>query len=116
LRQRESVLYGWPDDAPVWVDELAIGGPELAHRVGQTWKPAHAAALRRVPRARSVAEIEINDEQAKAFLRGESIPCEGNGWSVARWRGRPLGWFKISGSVGKNHLPKPARMPGELNA
>ena len=87
-----------------------------AHRAGQTWKPSHAAALRRVPRAVSHRAIEIDDQTAKAYLRGEPIACDGDGWQVVRLGGRPLGWIKGSESRGKNHLPTAARMQGELTA
>ncbi len=111
-----SVIFGWPSDAPDWVDDVAVAGPELAHRAGQTWKPSHAAALRRVPRAASLQAIEIDDSTAKVYLRGEPIGCDGNGWHVVRLGGRPLGWLKGNGSLGKNHLPAAARMQGELTS
>jgi 16S rRNA C967 or C1407 C5-methylase (RsmB/RsmF family)/NOL1/NOP2/fmu family ribosome biogenesis protein len=116
LRTLDSVIFGWPRDAPDWVDEIAVAGPELAHRAGQTWKPSHAAALRRVPRAESLQVIEIDDETAKVYLRGEPIGCDGHGWHVVRLGGRPLGWVKGDGALGKNHLPTAARMQGELTA
>ncbi len=116
LRTLDSVIFGWPSDAPDWVDDVAVAGPELAHRAGQTWKPSHAAALRRVPRAASLQAIEIDDPTAKVYLRGEPIGCDGDGWHVVRLRGRPLGWVKGDGSLGKNHLPTAARMQGEMTA
>ncbi len=114
LRTLDSVIFGWPSDAPDWVDEIAVAGPELAHRAGQTWKPSHAGALRRVPRAASLQAIEVDDQTAKVYLRGEPIRCDGHGWHVVRLGGRPLGWVKGDGSLGKNHLPTAARMQGEL--
>ncbi|MCH5377771.1 MAG: RsmB/NOP family class I SAM-dependent RNA methyltransferase, partial [Planctomycetes bacterium] len=53
LWQSDSILMGWPSEVPDWVELVAVAGPELAHRTGQTWKPAHAAALRRVDRGRA---------------------------------------------------------------
>jgi 16S rRNA C967 or C1407 C5-methylase (RsmB/RsmF family)/NOL1/NOP2/fmu family ribosome biogenesis protein len=111
---RDAVILSWPDDAPDWVDEIALAGPELAHRAGQTWKPAHAGALRRVTRAKACDRIDIDDEAAKRYLRGEPIPTDRKGWQVVCLGGRPLGWVKGNGSVGKNHLPTAARMLGEL--
>ena len=112
LRMRDSVILAWPSDAPQWTEDVAMTGPELAHRVGQTWKPSHAAALRRVPRAQPGQSVEIDDETAKRYLHGVPIDCDGKGWQVARLRGRPLGWVKGNGSLGKNHLPAAARMSG----
>lgn len=110
----DSVLIGWPDDAPYWVEQVAVSGPELAHRTGQTWKPAHAAALRRVERGRANYAIELEPELARRFLGGETIPCDKDGWQVVHYVGRPLGWIKGTGGVGKNHLPISARSPGWL--
>ncbi len=114
LWQLDSRLMGWPDDAPPWVESIAVAGPELAHRTGQTWKPAHAAALRRVETCAATRHLDLDAEAAKRYLRGETIAIETNGWQVARYRGRPLGWIKGSGGVGKNHLPASARTRGEL--
>lgn len=116
LQTLDSVIMGWPADAPDWVDEVSVGGPELAHRTGQTWRPSHAAALRRVPRAESLHSFEVDDQAAKVYLRGEPIECSGVGWNVVRLEGRPLGWIKGDGKVGKNHLPTASRIQGELTA
>jgi NOL1/NOP2/fmu family ribosome biogenesis protein len=70
--------------------------------------------LRRVPRAQARETIDIDDETAKKYLRGEPIDCACDGWAVVRLRGRPIGWIKGNGAVGKNHLPASARMLGEL--
>lgn len=116
LRTIDSVIIGWPADVPDWIQAVAVGGPELAHRAGQTWKPSHAGALRRVPRAVSQRAIDTDRQTATSYLRGEPIQCNGRGWHVVRLDGRPLGWVKADGSVGKNHLPNAARMQGELIA
>ena len=105
---------GWPDDAPPWVESIAVAGPELAHRTGQTWKPAHAAALRRVETCAAACHVDLDAEASKRYLRGETIAVEMDGWQVARYRGRPLGWIKGSRGIGKNHLPASARTRGEL--
>ncbi len=112
LEVRDAAIFAWPTDAPDWIDELAIAGPELMHRTGQTWKPAHAAALRRVGRAHCSQSIDVDDEAAKTFLSGKPIPCDSMGWQVVRSQGRPLGWIKASQGIGKNHLPAAARLMG----
>lgn len=114
LWQIESVLIGWPSDAPLWLEDVAITGPELAHRTGQTWKPSHAAAQRRVPRGCTLQSIDVAADVAKRFLTGDTIPCQDEGWLVVRFAGRPIGWIKADGSIGKNHLPTAARMAGEI--
>ncbi len=129
LRAHDSVVYGWPCDAPDWVDDVAVGGPEVAHLVGQTWKPSHALALRRGATAQNGQtsydqtsydpascdqSVDVDEESARAFLRGEPITCKAAGWRVVRLGGRPLGWIKANGKIGKNHLPAAARIAGEL--
>ena len=104
-----SVVFGWPSDGPDWVDELAVAGPELLHRTGQTWKPAHAAALRRGEARIARNRLDIDSELACRFAIGESIPCEPAGWQVVYYDGRPLGWVKGVSGVGKNQLPTAAR-------
>ncbi len=114
LWQLDSRLIGWPEDAPPWVETIAVAGPEVAHRTGQTWKPAHAAALRRVESCTAACHIDLDADAAKQYLRGETIEVQLDGWQVARYRGRPLGWIKGSAGIGKNHLLASARTRGEL--
>jgi NOL1/NOP2/fmu family ribosome biogenesis protein len=55
--------------------------------------------------------VELDATQAKRFMAGESLsPIYGQGWVVATWHNLPLGWLKVVGGTGKNHLPKAARM------
>ncbi|MEO1528001.1 MAG: hypothetical protein AAFX06_21425 [Planctomycetota bacterium] len=108
LHGTDAVLWGWPDDAPSWVESVAIGGPELAYRTGSTWKPSHAAALQRNLAARQT--VELDDVHAMDYLRGQVVPCETqSGWTVATSGQRPIGWVKCSRGTGKNHLPGHAR-------
>ncbi|MGI9471626.1 MAG: methyltransferase RsmF C-terminal domain-like protein [Rubripirellula sp.] len=116
LCQQDSVVFGFPVDAPSWVEDVAIGGPELAHRAGQTWKPAHAGALRRESQVLPSQVIEIDEDACRQFMRGEPIKCDARGWHAIRLHGRPLGWIKADGRLGKNHLPTAARMTGVLSS
>lgn len=109
-------LIGWPDDAPDWVESVALSGPELAYRTGRTWKPAHGAALRRGASSRRPETVELDTEVATRFLAGAPIPLSERGWHVVTWRGRPLGWVKGDGRQGKNHLPAAARVSIDLGA
>ena len=114
LCTRNSVVLGLSPTAPAWVDQVAIGGPELAHRTGQTWKPAHAGALRRTTGLKPANVIDIDEAACKQFMRGEPIQTTAHGWNTVQLQGRPLGWVKANGRIGKNHLPNGARMSGEL--
>ena len=106
-----ATVVGWPTDSPVWLDEVAVAGPELAHRTGKTWRPSHAAAIRRVDRARGLRAIELTADQVVQYLRGESMTVsDGDGWCVAAFQGHRLGWVKVTGQTAKNHLPPQARL------
>ncbi|MCC9603059.1 SAM-dependent methyltransferase [Stieleria sp. JC731] len=105
----DVVLWGWPIDAPAWVESIATCGPELAYRTGRTWKPSHQLARRRDLQFTDV--VDVDDECAKTYLSGQPIPCDKNGWRVVRHQNRGLGWVKASGGIGKNHLPSTARLP-----
>ena len=109
LDRRDAVLLGWPADAPPWVESVAVAGPELAHRTGRTWKPAHAAAIRRVARAGPQRRVEVDEATAREFLSGQPIRSGLRGWFVIDWQGRPLGWAKGDGRRAKNHLPPASR-------
>lgn len=112
---RGWIVDGHSPDAPAWLGQLDVIGPELAHRTGTTWKPSHAAALRRPPTRRPTRRMELDDDAAAALMSGQTVPMPSApaapiGWMVACWRGRPLGWIKSDGRIGKNHLPPAARM------
>ena len=111
LQTKGASTIGWPDDAPPWVESVALTGPEIAYRTGRTWKPAHAGALRTEGAAIASQHIELNEADAVRYLRGMPIPCSPRGWLVACHNQRPLGWLKASAGTGKNHLPGSARWP-----
>lgn len=114
LAVRESVVFGFSSDAPNWVDQIAVSGPELSYRAGQTWKPAYAGALRRTGQVNAILDLDADESACRKYMRGEPIPTSAKGWNVVRYRGRPLGWVKADGRIGKNHLPNAARMTGDL--
>lgn len=110
IRTGGAVIWGWPEDAPRWAESIAIAGPEVAYRTGQTWKPSHQAALRQSKHRLARTMVELDDQQAKQFIAGQTVSSDTSGWSVATHRNRPLGWIKSSRGIGKNHLPAAARM------
>ena len=118
-----SVAFGYAADAPSWAGRVAVAGPELAYRTGKTWKPSHEAAMRttaapliELPLARASTELSL--EQAQAYVNGGTVERitdrseSSAGWMVVTYGGRPLGWVKSDGRIGKNHLPTSARMTG----
>ncbi len=54
--------------------------------------------------------IDLNEEEAKAYLRGETFACQKEkGFALVRYFGLPLGFVKVSGNQAKNHYPKGLR-------
>ncbi|MEM6776646.1 MAG: SAM-dependent methyltransferase [Planctomycetota bacterium] len=96
---------------PDWLDRIDVVGPECLHRTGTTWKPSHAAALRRHSHAQCPQRLELDDARAIRFASGQSFAMDSDpGWHVATWSGQPMGWIKIVEGTGKNHLPTYARL------
>ncbi len=120
-------LYAVPREAPP-TDGIRVVSPGLCllRAFGREGgKPAGsraAAAFRRVEPEHALAmalppecarrRATLDDGQAAAWLAGEAVPFEGEkGWTLALWRGMPLGWGKCADGWLKNHLPKGLRRP-----
>ncbi len=76
---------------------------------GRQWKPMHHLAMA-LPKEAFYFHRELSLEEAFAYLRGQTIPCEEKGYGVVTVKGIPLGWIKASDGVGKNHYPKGLRI------
>ena len=54
--------------------------------------------------------LQVEEGEAAAWLRGESLPAEGlKGWTLVTTAGCSLGWGKAAGRILKNHYPKGLR-------
>ncbi len=84
-------------------------GLEVLELLGKQWKPAHHLAMS-LPKEAFRYGQELSLEQATAYLRGETVPCDQKGYGVVTVEGVPLGWIKSSGGIGKNHYPKGLRI------
>nr|WP_322597436.1 RsmF rRNA methyltransferase first C-terminal domain-containing protein [Paenibacillus sp. JDR-2] len=96
------------------LDGLKVARPGL--HLGDIRKnrlePAHALALAVQAEDASWAQSYPPDApELAAYLRGETLPAEGDisGWGLVAVDGLPLGWAKSSGGQLKNHLPKGLR-------
>jgi len=83
---------------------------EVAYRRGKHWMPSHALALRRDDGWRPSQTLQLTDEQARQFLQGQALPAGPTGWTVATWRGHPLGWLRGNRDRANNGLPAAARL------
>ena len=106
-------LYGQPTATPK-LDGLRVISPGLCLlRAGRNYiEPEHALAMA-LPPSLALRRAELDEDRARAWLRGEALPFDGeNGWTLALSGGLPLGWGKVSQGTLKNHLPKGLRRPG----
>jgi len=109
FRQGER-LYARPGCAPD-LNGIKVITPGLwLARIGRSHvEPAHALAMA-LPVDCALRHVDLSDDEAGAWLRGEAVPCDGEkGWTLALYRGMPLGWGKVSDGMLKNHLPKGLR-------
>lgn len=81
-------------------------------RAGKNYvEPDHALAM--ALQMEEAARVqELDEAQAAALLRGETLDSAQSGWTLATFCGMPLGWGKASGGQLKNHVPKGLRRPG----
>ena len=103
-------LYARPQDCAE-LEGLRVVSPGLClARIGRSHiEPAHALAMTLSP-DRAQRQCDLDEASARAWLRGEALPCDGEkGWTLALYRGMPLGWGKVSDGMLKNHLPKGLR-------
>ena len=101
-----------PDPAKLTGVRVLRAGLPLATLGRSHIEPAHALAMALDPET-AQQTIDLTDEQAASYLSGEAFPVDApSGWTLAAWRGLPLGWCKITGGTLKNHLPKGLRRRG----
>ena len=87
-------------------------GLHLAMEKKNRLEPAHALALA-LKGAQTDKVLELSQEEAQRYLRGESLSGltggEQKGWTLLCRQGYPLGFGKASGGQMKNHYPKGLR-------
>ena len=90
-------------------ERILRAGLQVLELKGKQWKPTHHAAMALPKEAFHYAK-ELNSEEAKQYLSGQTVECAEKGYGVVCVEGVPLGWIKASGGVGKNHYPKGLRI------
>ena len=73
--------------------------------------PHHRFFRAYAPLFRNRISLPYLDPRVEAYLRGEEIPLEGNGYGVVFADSLPLGGVKTSSGRGKNYYPKGLRKP-----
>ena len=104
-----SSLYWAPKELPdIRGIKVLRPGLELGEVKKDRFEPAHALALW-LQTAANTLELSSEGEGIKAYLHGETIPCNSKGWCLVRVDGYTVGWGKCDGNVLKNHYPKGLR-------
>ena len=83
-------------------------GLELGELKKDRFEPAHALALW-LKTAGRTRDFPWNSAEAERYMRGETLPDAGRGWTLVQVDGYSIGWGKSDGKVLKNHYPKGLR-------
>ena len=83
-------------------------GLELGELKKDRFEPAHALALW-LKSAANTVDFPADSEETARYMRGETLPDTGKGWTLVQVDGYSLGWGKSDGKVLKNHYPKGLR-------
>ena len=83
-------------------------GLELGELKKDRFEPAHALALW-LKDAKNTLSLDPESPRLAAYMRGETVPCEGRGWALVKAGNFTIGWGKADGKVLKNHYPKGLR-------
>ncbi|MBQ7096424.1 MAG: hypothetical protein IJN80_08280 [Clostridia bacterium] len=106
---RGNYFYLADEDLPnpqgIRILRAGLQAMELA---GRHWKPCHHLAMSLPQEAFRFAK-ECSLEEARLYVNGQVLPCEGQGFGVMAVEGVPLGLVKAAGGMGKNHFPKGLR-------
>ena len=107
-------LYLAPEDALTQGLRVLRPGLHLGTVKKDRFEPAHALAMALRPvQVRQSIDFPDDTARARAFLRGESVPCDSllKGWVLITTGGVSMGWAKAAGGMLKNHYPKGLRRP-----
>jgi NOL1/NOP2/sun family putative RNA methylase len=109
IRVRGERLYLIPEGLPYLGNlRVPVPGIWLGTLKKERFEPAHPLALFLKPgQARNALDLPAESRDMAAYLRGETIPSEGNpGWTLVTVDGWSLGWGKRVQGIVKNHFPK----------
>jgi len=59
--------------------------------------------------AKTVQSYSADSKELAAYLHGDVVPSDKNGWCLVLADGYSIGWGKGDGKVLKNHYPKGLR-------
>lgn len=107
-----DTLYYTPPQTPRTdgIKRLRSGLP-LGSVKGERFEPDHSLAkFLKASDAKYVIDLDEKGEEVKAYLHGESLPCDITGWTLVTVSGVSLGWGKAVDGILKNKYPKGLRI------
>lgn len=112
LERRSDSLIGIPEDIAELTSSHSFRMPMLGSYHSSGMIPNHSLAMLRSEYFQPQSVVELDDLQALAYMRGEALGrlSSTDGWCIATWNQRPLGWVKQSHQRCNNHLPKDSRI------
>lgn len=116
---KDDILYALPE---VHQNELFLlmnscyvrqAGIAMGKIVRNELLPDHALAMS--CHLKEVACYDVSDKEiALHYLRGDSLPVDGNGWLVVRYDHHSLGWIKALGKRSNNYYPSAMRIRKQI--
>lgn len=96
-------LYLMPEGIDIDKIKVQLAGLFLGVCKKGRFEPSHALCL-----ALSKEDFKrtLTVDSTEKYYRGETLPCEENGWTAVLHKGFPIGWGKASCGILKNHFPK----------
>ena len=104
-----QMLYWSPKEMPD-IRGLKVLRPGLClgeEKKGR-FEPDHALALW-LKNAKNQMDVPADSDVLRAYMHGDTVPCDQTGWCLVKVSGYSLGWGKADGKVLKNHYPKGLR-------
>jgi len=98
------------------ITEIVLTPPTVLIESGSHFVPTQALAMLTPESFIPLQANGLNDSQSLEFMKGNAVVRESsfagmsNGWSIAQWNAKPMGWFKSAGNRWNNHLPSWARL------
>lgn len=83
-------------------------GLELGQVRKGRFEPAHALALW-LKTCPQLLDLDVQSNDLAKYLRGETVACTAEGWTLVCAGGLSVGWGKASNGILKNHYPKGLR-------
>lgn len=107
-----DTVYSAPQDCPD-LNGLKVlrAGLCLGEIIKGRFEPSHSLALALTPSdVKNVVDLAEASPDVNAYLLGNTLPCELDGWTLVCVNGISLGWGKANGGILKNKLPKGLRI------